>query len=172
MPVRPNMQPLIDYLRREGNASETDSFEGVTYWTDEQLQDILDQTGERLVGTVSVATVDGTIYRLDSPRHIYPDPDTIVLLDEDFAVVADAVTHDFLRNEYTFVSDPEISYVQAVFINMWKAVAELWDNKANQRYGFIDNKSGQNALKSHQEYEHCVERAKYYRSKIIKRWSK
>lgn len=172
MPVRPAMQPLINLLRSEGNASTNDLFEGVTYWTDQQLQDILDLTGERLVGTVSVATIDGTIYRLDSPRHYYPDPDTIVLLDINLNEVTATVTHDFLRNEYVFGSDPEIAYIQAVFMNFWIATAELWDNKANHRYGFIDNKSGQNALKSHQEYEHCVERAKYYRSKIIRRWSK
>lgn len=173
MPVRPNMQPLIDYLRREGNAApETDIFEGVEYWSDEQLQDILDRIGERRIATVSAATVDGTIYRLDAPRHYYPDPDTVVLLDEDLNEVSAPLTFDFIRNEYTFTSDPDITFIQAVFIHFWDATAQLWSEKAAHRYGFIDNKSGQNALKSHQEYEHCIQRMEYYRAKTIRRWNK
>lgn len=167
------MQPLIDYLRREGNAApETDEFEGVTYWTDEQLQDILDRVSERKIGRAKAVTVDGTIYTISAPRHYYVDPDTVVLLDANLDVVSAVYTYDWLRNEFTFASDPEISYIQASYTNFWVAAAQLWSEKASHRYQYVDNKSGQNALKSHQEYEHCIKRMEYCRNKIVKRWNR
>lgn len=172
MPVRPNMQPLIDYLRREGNASETDEYEGVTYWTDEQLQDILDTISERKVAHVIAATIDRLIYKLDAPRHYYPDPDEVVLLDADKNEVTATYTYSILRNEFVFTSDPDIAYVQAPFIHFWDATAKLWELKAAHRYQYVDNKSGQNALKSHQEHEHCIERMEYYRNKTVRKWRK
>ena len=172
MPVRPNMQPLIEYLRHEGNASETDEYEGVTYWSDQQLQDMLDRISERKVAPAKVATVDGLIYKLDAPRHYYFDPDTVVLLDENLDEVSASYTYDELKNEFTFTSDPEISYVQASFIHFWNAVAELWSMKATHRFQYVDNRAGQNFLKSNQEYEHCIERMQYYRALTIKRWKR
>lgn len=172
MPVRTAMQPLIDYLRREGQAASDDEFNGVTYWTDQQLQDILDQVSERQVAYVKKATISGLIYVFDAPRHIYPDPDEITFLGADLEEISATYTYDLLRNELTFTSDPEISYVQASFVNFWVAAAQLWGEKANQRFTFIDNKSGQNSLKMEQEYHHCVARQQLYRNRRIRRWGK
>jgi hypothetical protein len=172
MPVRTNMQPLIDYLRREGNASEIDIYEDVTYWTDEQLQDILDTISERKVAPMKLVSVDGLIYKLGTPRHYYADPDTVVLLDADLSAVTASYTYSLLKNEYTFTSDPEISYLQASFIHFWDATAKLWELKAAHRFQYVDNRAGQNFLKSHQEYDHCIERMEYYRNKTVRRWQK
>lgn len=172
MTVRPNMQPLIDYLRREGQAAEDDEFNGVTYWTDQQLQDILDLVSNRRAAYAKKGAISGLIYVLSEPRHIYPDPDEITLLGADLEEITATYTYSLLRNELVFTTDPEISYIEASFINFWEAVAALWGEKANQRFTFIDNKSGQNSLKMEQEYKHCVERQQVYRNRRIRRWAR
>jgi len=38
MSARTGMESLVNHLRQQGEASSTDLFNGVTYWTDDQLQ--------------------------------------------------------------------------------------------------------------------------------------
>lgn len=168
MAVRANMQPLIDLLRQWGQAAnQTDIFDGVTYWTDQQLQDILDSNSERKVARLYPQNVDETIFTAYLPRHYYPDPDSVEYLDEDLAKVTTTPTYDFLTSEITLTVSADA--ISGRFVNMWKALADLWGQKAAMRAAFVDNKSGQNSLKSEQEYNHCIERQAYYRNKFIRR---
>lgn len=168
MPVRAEMQPLIDLLRQWGQAAnETDIFDTVTYWTDQQLQDILDNNSERKIARLYPQNVDETVFTADLPRHYYPDTATVEYLDEDVAKVTTVATYDFLTSEIALTVSADA--ISGRFVNMWKALADLWGQKAAMRASFVDNKSGQNSLKSEQEYMHCIERQAYYRNKFIRR---
>lgn len=167
MPVRPNMQPLIDLLREKGQASETDTFHGVTYWTDQQLQDILDMTATRKsVGGV-IDDADDTIYMPAIPKLWFADPDTIKVR-VNGTYVANTGTWDTLKRELT--TTQEVEAINAVWLSMNAALADLWEQKANQRSDFVNIKGGQNKLDMEQEWQHCLDMAKYYRARIWTRW--
>jgi hypothetical protein len=167
MPVRPAMQPLIDLLREKGNARDTDEFGGITYWTDEQLQDILDGaiTRKSVGGVLDDATE--TIYMPAIPKLWYADPDTVTVRVSG-SWVAHTGTWDTLQRELTTTQDVEA--INAEWISMNLALADLWEAKAAQRSDFINIKGGQNKLDMEQEYNHCMERERYYRARIWQRW--
>jgi hypothetical protein len=168
MPVRPNMQPLIDLLREQGQAADsTETFNGVTYWSDQQLQDILDYVGVRSIVAGSFYEADDTIYIPSVPKSHYADPDTIKVLVDD-AWGASSGTWDATKKELTSTED--IEAFSATWISMNAALAQFWERKANQRSDYVNVKGGQNKMDMQQEYDHCVEMMKYYKARIWVRW--
>ncbi len=169
MPIRPNMQPLIDLLRNTGQAApETETFNGVTYWTDQQLQDILD--GVSKLGAVEgeFYIADDTIFLPAIPKSFYADPDTVTKVLVNGSWVANTGTWDTLKRELTTTQD--VQAISARWISMNEALAVFWEEKANQRSDFVNIKGGQNKLDMEQEWQHCREMAAYYRARIWTRW--
>lgn len=168
MPVRPNMQPLIDLLRAQGQAAnDTETFNGVTYWTDQQLQDILDRVAKRSIVPVTAYEAEDNLYLPAIPKPIFADPDSIKLLVAS-AWVANTGTWDTLNKELTTTQDVEA--ISAKWISLNEALAEYWQDKASQRSDYVNIKGGQNKLDMQQEYKHCVEMSAYYRARIWVRW--
>ncbi len=167
MPVRTNMQPLIDLLRERGHARDTDEFGGETYWTDAQLQDILDlaKTRKSVGGTIDDATE--TIYMPAIPKLWYADPDTVTVRVSG-SWVAHTGTWDTLKRELT--TTQEVEAINAEWISLNQALADLWGMKAAQRSDYVNIKGGQNKLDMQQEFEHCERMEKYYRARIWTRW--
>lgn len=171
MSVRASLLQATRFLRQYGNASNTDVFEGVTYWSDDQLEAILDTLGKRVRVRLNASTSDNTTFVIDLPRHYRLDTATLVVYTSGGTVVSTSYTLEQGRGELVFteVLANDYYYVEVLAINMWEALAELWEQKANQRVHYIDFKAGSNKVNLQQEYTHCVDRGRYYRNKTIKR---
>lgn len=169
MPVRPAMQPLIDLLRSQGQAAnETETFNGVTYWSDEQLQDILDQVATLGAVEGEFHVANDTIFVPEIPKSYYADPDTVTRVMVNGSWVDSTGTWDTLKRELTTTQD--VQAVSARWISLNEALAVFWEQKANQRSDYVNIKGGQNKLDMRQEYEHCLSMGKYYRARIWTRW--
>ncbi len=63
-------------------------------------------------------------------------------------------------------------YAYGLVFRIYDALAELWQSKADQRFNYIDWKAQNNKMNMAQEYQHCVDRALFYRSKTIRTWDR
>jgi hypothetical protein len=161
----------LAHLRLYGQASnELESYESVVYWTDVQLMTILERTiDNREVGLIpnSIQSTTGYLdFRMSNRYHWWLDS-----LNMDFTGTDATPTFDSATQTLTFATQQltEIT-IHAPFFNMTRALAELWEAKAAQRYNLIRIKGGANQLFMEQEYEHCRERALYYRNRLGKRF--
>lgn len=171
--------PLIRYLRQYGSAPTDEiTIHGETYWSDDQLEELLNRRGYWL--TVAVEEVRDDLFVLCSPRHYFAQPTTIILLDssgnELTGVLIDPPLTGLVDGEFTY--DPikgeiettvSVMYIKAFFANMFEALSDLWELKASHRYDYIAVKAGANRMELDTEYKHCVSRMEYYRNKIIRR---
>lgn len=183
MTVRPGMTKIVAQLRQWGQASRTDQFNDETFWTDEQLQEIADNASERLtVKLLPIETVllaERTLFSVQGPRHYWYESDTYGVMqisdDDTLILVPTSSVYDATRQEITFAESlsSRFSYaLEGLATNFYIALADLWEQKAAQRYDFVDFKAGNNKTSLSQEYQHCLDRAKFYRNKIIRRYER
>ncbi len=169
MALRTTMQAIISDLRQFGAAATDDEFNGVTYWTDAQLQEIADRNGRR--GTIKMKRVDPDymVYRLVAPQSITME-NAIVVYTTSEAVNPAPFSFNPLTAEVTFeTAQSDEEYLAYGFVvQLYDALADLWQTKADQRFNYIDWKAQNNKMNMKQEYDHCVERAMYYRGKRIR----
>lgn len=168
MPVPAEHQPAVDHLRRYGSAAETDVFNGETFWDDDQLYEILIGTTDyRLIGLVPVNFAK-TKYTFNLPDPLWMQTDTLEI---DGTTVL--YTYEPTTRVFTFASEvSETPYISAAYFNMNHALANLWEQKMNQRFELIRIKAGANQMFMEQEFEHCKERFEYYRARSIKRFKR
>lgn len=168
MAIRPTMKHIIDELRHFGNAGLADEFEGVTYWTDGQLQDIADRHGKR--GSVKIKVVDpeNKVYRLVAPRVGSFETDIKVLNEAGAEVSGGTYSYATAEVSFTTTQTDDTYWIYGFFVDINAALAELWELKAAQRFDYIDWKAQNNRMNMKQEYDHCLDRARYYRSKKIR----
>lgn len=176
--LRPGMERIVAQIRRYGQASRTDEFNGETFWTDDQLQEIADTRSERLmVKLMPVASSGYTIYTLkNAPRHYWYEVDTVGVLevsaDATLTVVPTAFVYDPVRAEFTF-SEPlnhRYEYVaEGYATNIYLSLADLWEQKAAQRFDYVDFKAGNNKVNMAQEHAHCLAMMQHYRNRITRR---
>lgn len=177
MPIREGMTDLVALIRQYGHVSTDDMTLGdIVYWTDEQLQDIADANSYRRLIALSPATFGNkTVYSLGIPRHYYAESGTLAVYTvsgETKTPVETAFTYNMRKAEVTFVSDLSSTtsyYLEASFMNLYEALADLWGQKAQQRFDYISFKGGDNKMDMDQEHKHCLDREKHYRNLIIKR---
>ena len=169
MAVPAEYQASVDYLRLHGSAASTDVFDAVTYWDDDQLYAILN---EYIVhNTIGLRPINRlcTVYTTKPPASWQLREIVEVYVNN--TVVSP--THDTLTNAFTFITKPVSDpYLQANYFNMTEALAHLWETKASQRFELIRVKGGANQMFIEQEYEHCLAKARYYRSRIIRRFKR
>ena len=164
MTVPSEAQSAVDHLRKFGSASSTDVFDGVTYWTDLQLYDILTQSVDFKTVKVTPVNKDCTVFIHRLPKHYWLKESSI-----EFDITT-AQTYDSVEKTFTFASSP--SYLPQLYVTVWNmnhALANLWEVKASQRFELVNVKGGANQIYMEQEYNHCVMKAKMYRSREIRR---
>lgn len=172
MVLRSTMVDLVALFRAKGNASTDDVFNGVTYWTDEQLQEILDETKELDLIPLLPVGVGNTVFALDMKRHHKLEEDYTIYTSNS-QVVADTVAYDVTSNTLTFdTAQTGVMVAEAWRYNMYKALTELYDRKASHREFYVTLKSGNHQQRLEQEYQHCINRRDYYRNKIARRLPK
>jgi len=166
------MQAAIDYLRQHGQASLTDVYLTVTYWTDQQLQDILDRNSYRFSAVLVLLTRDELTVTARLPRFHYADIDTVVWYDSSDVIVTPSVTYNFERNEWVLAATTTAVHIEAAYTDMYEALADLWGQKASQRWELVNFKAGNNRTDLEQEYQHCLDRQSYYRNRVIRRFKR
>lgn len=173
------MQTIILALRELTDANAGDvEVNGIPYWTDEQLQTVLDQFRTDVIDvplrSVAMNEAGVTVFK----RYYIP---TIVgrwIENDDgtnqiFSVVdtsgnlAPAYTYDSGSRLITFtVSTNGLSYfLRCRFYDIYAAASDVWYKKASQRTALIDWKAGGQSLSEDQEYQHCLERGQFYSTK-------
>lgn len=179
--VRPGMQQIVAQLRKYGQASLTDEFNGTTYWTDEQLQDIADTRSERLlVKLVPVESSGRTLFQIkDQPRHYWFETDTYGVLqisdDDTILNIPTASVYTPIRAEVAFSEPFSSRYEYAIegyATNLYMALADLWEQKAAQRYDYVDFKAGNNKVSLNQEVQQCLAMMAHYRNRVLRRHSR
>lgn len=174
--MRPSMEQIVLFLRQYGQASDNEEFAGITYWTDDQLEAIADQHSYReRVSLKTIQDTSPTIYRVNLPPFHFMEND-FAIYDENGASVASPVgVYSQARQEIEFASalSSDLDYeVEALFVLMYDALADLWTQKASQRFDYVDFKAGNNKMDMSQERKFCESRAAYYRGKTLRRWPK
>lgn len=172
MAIRTGMVGLVAYLRQFGNVGTSEVWDGVTYWTDEQLQDILDTHHDIQIVELNQVNSDGTKYKLS--RNLSIETDTFVLLDINSTELDDVVTYTELQGVFTFDTAPtyERIFVECDTYNVTMALADLWERKAQHRQHYVDTKAGAQQMKLKQEYEHCLQMSQIYRQRTVKSWAR
>lgn len=184
MPIREGMTYIIALIRQFGHVGIDDMTLGdVTYWSDQQLQDIADRhLYSTLIPLTPTQLVTRTVYKLNAPRHYYGENDTYVddvlttqklwVYDHNQTGVNTTFIYEPYTQEVTFASglnEDYKYYIEGRFINLYDALAELWGLKAAQRFDYISFKGGDNKMDMDQEYNHCKQQEQHYRNLIARR---
>lgn len=170
--MRTAMTPIVDYLRLHGSCATDDIFDGVTYWTDDQLQDIADENSTYEGALVFQASSDGLTYRVDCPKHWYPDPDTTRLYNNDTEITV-GWTYDYKRQLVVLDEAKDLTHIEGVFINTIQALYVVWRAKAAHRSRFVNMKAGTSTkMDMSQEYDHCESMAQHYKNKLARRFKR
>lgn len=174
MAARPGMTTLIQRLRSLTDAAEGQTeVNGVSYWTDDQLQDILDLY-RRDVLDVALEPVSlyeaGTLVtkRFYLPnmvgRFIEDDPTVLQVVDT-LGNEVSGYTADFAGRLFLFESDQRANpnlFVRCRTFDIEAAAAHVWLEKAGHRASLIDWRAGGQTLSEDQEYQHCMDQYKHY----------
>lgn len=178
---RPTMALVISRFRRMTDAATDDEFNGVTYWTDDQLQDVLDENSFPVIDlelTPSTMLVNGVadwrtqfFSKKTLKAYDYERNAQVVETSTGTPLASDDFTVDWLRMTVTLSGDVTTNTAYSLRVtlyDMWDAAARVWYEKAEQRVSYISSKAGTHKLDFQQEYEHCIQRALYYRGRRIR----
>ena len=175
------MALVIARLRRLTDAATDDEFNGVTFWTDDQLQTTLDENSFPVVDlelTPSTMLVNGVadwrtqfFYKRTLDAYDYERNAQVVETSTGTPIDDDFFTLDWSRMTVVLTDDvtSNVSYsLRLTLYDMWNAAARIWYEKAEQRTSYISSKANAHKLEMQQERDHCVDRAIYYRSRRVK----
>lgn len=172
--IRSGMTHLVLELRGLTDTEEGQtSINGVTYWTDQHLQEILDQFG-RDINTVQLNAnpeqVDGTT---TWTKYYFPDAlGTKIETGNGLQIVnstgytQEDYTIDLSARRVTFDEDTNgvEYYMRGRVYDMNGAASKVWLMKAGHRSQLINWKAGSHTLAEDQEYQHCLDMWKHYGS--------
>lgn len=175
MAVRPGMTDLIAELRGLTDTA-TDQYEvgGVSYWTDDHIQNALDLF---VVDLNDVQLTPEPLHyngyweyrRFYIPKN-YPhwlESDTVVVLDHEGKVTTTPYTYYDYRRLFEFTKDVDtaVTFLRAVAYNMNLAAAHIWEMKASHTARLVEFKAGQTSIKENQEHEQCLKMARMFKNK-------
>jgi hypothetical protein len=176
--MRPGMSLIVAQMRQYGSASRTDIFNDVTYWSDDQLEEIADDNSDRQTVRLLPSSIVGrTHFRLEIPRHYWFESDAYSILEvcDTPVPVYTLAVYEPRNGEIVFaedLSETKKYMLEGRAVNLYAALAALWEQKAAQRADYADFKAGNNKVNMSQEYEHCVKRMAHYRNRTIRRYDR
>lgn len=175
MSVRPGMADIIAYVRlkTDTRVDET-TVNGVSYWTDQQIQDILDKHRQdaRNLELIAYSEYEGgtNVYK----RYYFPNtlgewlensdtPNALEIVDS-LGNAAPSYTLDLNGRVVVFDSTTlgKAYYIRARMFNVRNAIADIWLAKAGLRAELINWRAGGQNLAEDQEYEHCMQQYELY----------
>lgn len=170
--ARAGMLDLIQTLRLYGDAGIDDfSVAGVPYWSDAQLQSILDRHRTEMKFSLmnSVETVSGSgtdeYYDYYAPRGWLESGSLLYIQESSGATIGTAAyTMDHENGHATFGTSTGGSafYITGRSYDMNAAAADLWNRKAGMSAMMYDIKTDNHDLKRSQYMVHCRQMASYY----------
>ncbi len=173
MAARPGMTSIIQELRSLTDASEDDTtVNNVSYWSDEQIQGILDLHRRDALDVALVSHPLMEDGERVTKRYYIPDrvgvwidndPSVFTVVDA-IGVVASGYSADLTGRQINFDSSTGDTayYLRCRTFDMNAAASEVWSKKASHRASLIAWKAGGQTLAEDQEYLHCIERAKHF----------
>ncbi len=179
MAARLGMVELIALLRQLTDAeSQTEQVNGAYLFDDDHLQEILDQHRydffDVLLTPVPLMESGSRVTkRYNWPRYItHVERDATAGA---FSVVDAAgnaasgytVYYDAKYIEFDADTTGRTYYLRCRQYNVNRAAAEIWLLKANLRASLIRWKAGDNTLYEDQEYRHCMEQYRFFRSRGV-----
>lgn len=172
MTARTGMSVLITTLRGMTNAGSADyTIAGSAYWTDDQLQTVLDHHRQDVYDapTFPIAqNVSGTgIYKIYDTGLEYLEQGTAAFYLKDSAgstVGTAGYTMDYERGIATFTADQKGSayYATAASYNVNAAAADVWKRKAAQVANMVSFTADGVHVSKSDMIKNCLEMAKYY----------
>jgi hypothetical protein len=161
--MRATMAPIVGYIRKYGQVGTTEVFNGVTYWTDDQLEELCDERAETM--NVWLRPITNTIYKVKvAPQWAFETP---AFYSAGGTLLTGTYNDD--RREVTFSTAPSTDvYVVAAAYPRYAILADLWGIKAAQRQDYVTIKGGNNRLDMVQEREFCEKQRDYYRNRIMR----
>lgn len=180
MTVRAGMAELIVTLRGYCEAGTDDhEINGVTYWTDQHLQDELDRTQGyiRNYDLNALEMIVAGVYQVfdyripeqagewfeqagDGSGFVVRDGSGTEIDSAEYAV-------NYAARLITFSADQgsAVRTLDAKIYDMNKAAAEVWRKKAGFAAEAVDWSSDNHSVKGSQEYEHCLAMEKFHTNK-------
>jgi len=176
MSARTGLSTLIETLRAWCNAGTADySVAGTTYWTDEQLQHVLDRYRADyhrypLTAVEEINESNEVIYRnYYAPKGFYEEAGggSAVWTVEDSTgkdVGTASYTANYEAGHIYFTSDTGGSayYLTARTYDMHRAAADVWRQKAAHFAGRFDWRAGEHQVSASQLYKQALAMAQYY----------
>jgi hypothetical protein len=173
--ARSGMAELITELRGMCDAGADDySIAGFPYWSDAQLQRILDnhRTDLKWVEMEAQEEADLTYvdYVIYSGNLEQTTGGTAIFIVQDVhgaAVTSPTYTVDYLRGVVTFDSDTTGTpyWVTARSYDLQGAAAEVWRRKQSHYAAAVDFSTKVHNIRRSQLYEHAKERAEYFEAR-------
>lgn len=177
MAERATMAELITELRALTDAGADDhQIGGVTFWSDQQLQDVLDRN--RTTIRREALQPDGEYNAGAWLYYDYPIPAELGAIERagtggGFALRdasgndAPAHTINYAAGVITFDDDTggDVYYLDCRGYDMNAAAAAVWEQKAGFVAASVDWKADNHAISASQEHDHCMERARHFRSR-------
>jgi hypothetical protein len=175
--ARTGMINLILRLRGMTEAAVADySVDGVSYWTDGQLQDILDQyrTTLETVPLTSIYELSGgtTIFK-DYPID-YGDLEESgsgvpywSLTDSTSTEVTASYTVDYIKGRIRFASTTNgvVYFLKARSYDLSRAAAQVWREKMSHTASLYDFRAENQQFVRSQWFEHCKAMVDYYENR-------
>lgn len=155
--VRAGMVDLINNLRGMGGAGVNDySIGGIRFWSDGQLQTILDRHKSVMdfhaLDMITQRSGSGFVTRLyDAPQPNWEQP-AVVMNVNGSAVGTALYTMDHDNGRVTFASDTAMApyYISGTVYNLYGAAAEIWRTKAAHYATAYDISTDNHSLKRSQ----------------------
>lgn len=171
--ARTGMANLILKTRQFSNAGTADySIAGVTYWTDDQIQEQLDMyqtTHKRVIVYAKPEYEDSawsyTEYPLPDGIGRWIEEDTRFIVRDSTGADAPSYTMNFETGVITFDADTQDKeyYVDCYSYDLYQAVADIWESKAASVVGAVDWSSDNHTVKASQKYAMYMSRAAKFR---------
>lgn len=178
MAARDGMLTIIQELRLLTETAENDeTVDGVAYWTDEQLQSILDRSRtdyiQLVIRPISRLIAGGTYEYVTYP---FPagiewvetgDTDNVFIVQDTQGNIqnyAADYTVDFDAKIITFAvsTGGDSFYFTFRSYDINKAAADVWGKKLSLRTRLVNWKTDNHTIYEDQEYQHCLERYVFF----------
>ena len=178
MAARAGMIPLIQRLRElTATSANQETVGGITYWSDDQLQDILDDYSHNYVhiplksrptvGNDNILTYRDYLWDVDLGTWLERS-DTVgaLIVQNNLGYETVGWTIDYKQRKITFPADTggRTYYLTARSFDMDRAAAEVWLRRAGFLVDNVDWSTDNHSVKDSQAYQHYMSRYKHFMS--------
>jgi hypothetical protein len=175
---RSGMVDIVKEVRKLANVGPADyTIAGEPYWTDAQIEAVLDKEYEYIVNqpmeAVGTYGTTGTWEYLDyyvgaewieqtdggTATFYIQDTTGAIISSSDYSV-------DYQNGVVTFDSNTsgQVRSVTCYYYDVNAAAAEIWRSKAAYYFSAVDFSTDNHSIKREQIYKHCIEQAEHFES--------